>query len=90
MSHNDFIERLSKKSGMSAQKTEKLLKAYVNAVREEVEKGNSVNIRNFGIFELVEKAQRKIFNPSNKQYTVIPAKKTVKFKPSSVMKAAFK
>ena len=45
MIHNDFIERLSKKSGLSAQKTEKLLKAYVNAVREEVEKGNSVNIR---------------------------------------------
>lgn len=90
MTHQQLIEQLKAKTKLSAKKVEQLLNACVQTLEKELNDGFAVNIKGLGAFEPVEKPEKKVFNPMTKKYTFVPKKKTVKFKPSSTLKNAFK
>ena len=90
MTHQQLIEQLKTKTKLSAKNVGQLLSAYVQTLEKELNDGFTVNIKGLGAFELVEKPEKKVFNPMTGKYTAVPKKKTVKFKPSSTIKNAFK
>ncbi len=90
MANNLLIERIADKINVSKSMANNLLRTYVQFLNDELSNGNEVAVRGFGSFEMVQKAERKIFNPTNKKYTFVPEKKTVKFKPANSLKAFFK
>jgi DNA-binding protein HU-beta/integration host factor subunit alpha len=54
---------------------------------EALEKNESVEFRNFGVFEVRERKERVGRNPNQPENDVmIPARRVVKFKPGKVMK----
>ncbi len=54
---------------------------------ESLAKGENVELRNFGVFEVRERKQRIGRNPNKpEQVVTIPSRRVVKFKPGKVMK----
>lgn len=90
MDNNQLIDKLTDKTGFSRQRVESLLSAYVKVIESMLSQGASVSIKGFGVLETAEKPERKVFNPKTRQYKIVPKRNTVKFKPSSVLKSAFK
>ena len=70
----------------TAQEAEAAVNVILEAIRSELEKGESVSIAGFGTFSVVERSARKGINPMTKETIEIPASKNVKFKPASKLK----
>ena len=63
---------------------------FIRFINDELMKGNTVSVKGMGTFQMVEKAERRIYNPTNKQYTLVPKKSSLKFKPTNTFKTLFK
>ena len=53
---------------------------------EELGKGNRLEFRDFGVFEIRERAARRAQNPKTLEQVDVPARRTVKFKTGRLMK----
>jgi DNA-binding protein HU-beta len=90
MTNKELIESIKKKTGFSKVKVERLLMAYVKTFDQFLDEDSTISLKGFGTFEPNEKQERKVYNPRTRQYKVVPKKRTVKFKPSVVLKNVFK
>lgn len=86
MTNNEFIKTLSKKTAVNTELTENLVSTFVQVLVNEVKSGNSVSIQSFGVFDSKDKAERKMYNPTTKEIQIIPCRKGMIFKMSSVLK----
>lgn len=60
----------------------KTVDAVLRVIAETLAKGESVNLRGFGAFAVVNKAERILKNIHTGKPVTIPAHKSVRFKPS--------
>lgn len=90
MDTKSLVNRIARNAHLPKENVEILTDTFVSIMNHELENGNTVVIKDFGTFEMVERPERKIFNPSNRQYTVIPKRNAVKFKPASKLKNLLK
>jgi DNA-binding protein HU-beta len=90
MNHQKLVERIAQKTGITPAETTTMLASCIDMLLQEVAQGNTVSIQGFGNFELKEKSQRKIYNPSTKEFNTIPAKQTLGFRPSNLLKEKIK
>lgn len=90
MTQRELTERLAEKTKLDPNLVEQLQTACIDFITDALGEGNAISLQGFGNFELKEKSARKMFNPTTKQYNVIPAKWTVGFRPSPVLKEKFK
>ena len=67
---------------------EKVLKAFVDVVTEEMKKGEKVQLVGFGTFEVSERAAREGRNPQTGKTMKIEACKAPKFKAGKALKDA--
>ncbi len=59
----------------------------IKELQEALENDDTVEFRNFGVFEVRERKQRIGRNPNKPENVVtIPARKVVKFKPGKIMR----
>ena len=65
---------------------EKAVKAFTDAVAEELKKGGKVQLVGFGTFEVSERAAREGRNPRSGETMSIPASKMPKFKAGKALK----
>ena len=61
-----------------------ILKIIFIEIKEALSRGESVEIRGFGIFKIVKRKARMGRNPKNAQMIQIPEKKAIKWKMSKV------
>lgn len=64
----------------------KAVKAFTDAVAEELAKGGKVQLVGFGNFEVSERPAREGRNPRTGETMTIAASKTPKFKPGKALK----
>lgn len=86
MTNKELLEKLSQKTNFEMDEVKKLSSSLIKSVLESMSDGNSVTIQGFGSLEPREKASRKIYNPTTKNYLVVPPKKTVGYKMSAALK----
>ena len=86
MTNKEFLEMVSQRTDFELKDVKRLSSALIDAVLEVVADGNSVTIQGFGSFEPREKASRKIYNPTTKDYIVVPSKTTLSYKMSATLK----
>ncbi len=84
----DLVAKVSEKQdGMFTLKTiESILNESLAVISEYLEEGETVDLSGFGKFEIVERNERNGINPATKERIVIPASKSVKFKPAKQLK----
>ena len=86
MNKNELITAMSEKANMSKVDAEKALKAFIDAVTEELKNGGKVQLVGFGTFEVGERAERQGRNPKTGEAITIPASKSPKFKAGKALK----
>ena len=81
MNKTELIAAVAEKAEISKKDAEKAVKAFTDAVAEELAKGGKVQLVGFGNFEVSERPAREGRNPRTGETMTIAASKTPKFKP---------
>lgn len=84
----DLIDRIAEETSQKRTAVKKTVQSFLDNVIRELEKGNRLEFRDFGVFEIRERAPRIAQNPKTLERVPVPAKKTVKFKVGRLMKMA--
>ena len=90
MNNKEFIAELSRSVGMKNDQTQKLLLTVLNAMSDSFLEGDSVQVPNFGTFEVKERSERIMVNPSTGQRMLVPPKMVLSFKPVASVKQKLK
>ena len=80
MNKTELIAAMAEKAGLTKVDAGKALNAYVEAVKEQLAKGEKVTLVGFGTFGVSERPARTGRNPRTGAKIKIAAKKTPKFK----------
>lgn len=87
MTKRDLVVRIADETGLIQQDVYAVIQKTLDYVIESLGKGDNVELRNFGVFEVRERKQRIGRNPNRpEQVVTIPPGKVVKFKPGKIMK----
>ena len=79
--------RISDETGLIQEDVKAVLQKSLDYIVDALEKNESVEFRNFGVFEVREQKERVGRNPNQPENDVIiPARRVVRFKPGKVMK----
>ena len=88
MNKTELIAAVAEKAEISKKDAEKAVKAFTDAVAEELAKGGKVQLVGFGNFEVSERPAREGRNPRTGETMTIAASKTPKFKAGKALKDA--
>ena len=86
MNKTELIAAVAEKAEIYKKDAEKAVKAFTDAVAEELAKGGKVQLVGFGNFEVSERPAREGRNPRTGETMTIAASKTPKFKPGKALK----
>ena len=82
----ELIERIAERTTLSRVDVKKAVQEFFDQVIVELKRGNRLEFRDFGVFEVKQRARRSAQNPKTLQRVDVPAKRTVKFKVGRLMK----
>lgn len=82
----DLIDRIASSAGCKRVDVKKVVQNFLDQMISELGKGNRLEFRDFGVFEIKERAPRVAQNPKTLQRVDVPAKRTVKFKVGRLLK----
>ena len=88
MNKTELVSAIAENAGLTKKDSEKVLKAFVEVVTEELQKGEKVQLVGFGTFEVSERPAREGINPQTKEKIEIAASKAPKFKAGKALKDA--
>ena len=86
MNKTELIAVVAEKAELSKKDAEKAIKAFTDAVSEELVKGGKIQLVGFGTFEVAERAAREGRNPKTGETMPIAASKAPKFKAGKALK----
>ena len=88
MTKRELAVRISTETGINQQDVLAVIDKTMDCIIESLAGGDSVEFRNFGVFEVRVRKARVGRNPNKPENVVtIPARKVVKFKMGKIMKA---
>ncbi len=82
----EMVERIAATTNQSRADVKRTIQAFLDGVIEELGRGNRLEFRDFGVFEIRERAARRAQNPKTLERVEVPARRTVKFKTGRLMK----
>ena len=86
MNRTELVAAMAEKSQLSKKDAESALKAFIDVVSEEMQKGEKIQLVGFGTFEVSERAAREGRNPQTGETMTIAASKSPKFKAGKALK----
>ena len=88
LTKRDLVTRISDESGLIQQQVLDVVQKTLDYIAESLAKGDKVELRNFGVFEVKVRKARVGRNPNSPERDVpIPQRAVVKFKPGKEMRA---
>jgi integration host factor subunit beta len=81
----EIVKTISEAIGMTQLKTKEIVQNTFDAIVETLVEEGRIELRNFGVFEVKERAARKARNPRTGERVDVPAKMVVTFKPGKEM-----
>lgn len=88
MNKVELIAAMSAQNEMTKTDNEKVLKAFIDVVTEEMKNGGKVQLVGFGTFETSKRAEREGRNPQTGEKMTIKASVAPKFKAGKALKDA--
>lgn len=86
MNNKEYISELSQRCGYTQENTQKLVRAVLDKMASGFDEGENIFIPSFGTFELKNRMERIVVNPSTGQRMMVPPKLILNFKPSASIK----
>lgn len=88
MTKRDLVVRISEETGLVQQQVLNVIQRTLDHIAGALAKGETVELRNFGVFEVKVRKARIGRNPNSPATDVrIPPRAVVKFKPGKEMRA---
>ena len=88
LTKRDIVVRISEETGLLQSQVVDVVQKTLNQITEALSKGDKVELRNFGVFDVKIRKARIGRNPQQPETDVpIPARTMVKFKAGKEMKA---
>ena len=82
-----LIQVISQNRGVHPNDVRNVIQSFLDAMTEYLSRGDRLEFRDFGVFEIVERKQKIGRNPKNAAVPiVVPARLAVKFTPGKKMK----
>jgi len=81
----EIVKTISEEIGLTQLKTKEIVQKTFDAIVETLVEERRIELRNFGVFEVKERAARKARNPRTGQRVDVPEKFVVTFKPGKEM-----
>ncbi len=85
MTKKDMVKVISDEIGMTQLKTKEIVQKTFDAIVRTLVETGRIELRNFGVFEVKERAPRKARNPRTGDKVFVPKKFVVTFKPGKEM-----
>jgi integration host factor subunit beta len=82
----ELVARIAEKTGQTKVVAKDVIQAFLDEIIDELGYGNRLEFREFGVFEIQERAARKALNPRTREKVGVPARYVVKFKVGRLMK----
>lgn len=86
MTNKAFLEKLASSLGADVVDVQSNINNMNALLAECMANGGTLSVQGFGAIEAKQKAERKMYNPTTKDYKIIPAKTSVGFKMSATLK----
>ena len=86
MNRTELVAAMAEKTQLTKKDADLALKAFIDVVSEEMQKGEKVQLVGFGTFEVSERAAREGRNPQTGETMTIAASKSPKFKAGKALK----
>ncbi|MBC8201335.1 MAG: integration host factor subunit beta [Planctomycetes bacterium] len=83
-----LIDRIADETKYKRSDVRTIVQTFLDSVITELGEGNRLEFRDFGVFEIKDRAARMAQNPRTLERVPVPARRTVKFKIGRLMKEA--
>ena len=84
-----YIERIAQSTGVNRASVKLVLQSLLDEMMDDLAEGHRIAFREFGVFEVKDRAERRAQNPKTLEAVLVPKRRTVKFKPGLGMKRLF-
>ncbi len=89
MTKRDLVVRISRETGLIQEDVYAVIQKTLDYITEALGKGEHIELREFGVFDVCVRKARVGRNPNKPEHTVpIPERRVVKFKAGKRMKEA--
>lgn len=82
----DLVNRIAERTGETKVVTKTILQMFLDEIVSELSRGNRLEFRDFGVFEVKVRRARRAQNPRTLEKVDVPPKRVVKFKVGRVMR----
>lgn len=86
----ELIQQFVERYGYTKKAATSIVDDFTDIIIKNLEEGNTVSLRNFGIFDILERRARTCPNPRTGETVQVPAHWIPRFYPSNKMRAAVK
>lgn len=86
MNNKEFISELARRNNISLADAQRMMNTLLTTMGDSFQEGQSVQLPNFGLFEVKKKMERVFTNPTTGQRMLVPPKLTLGFKPNASLK----
>ena len=83
----DLVERIAEDTKAQRKLVSAVVQSFLDEIIAELGKGNRIEFREFGIFDVHDRPPRMAQNPKTLEKVRVPAKRSAKFKAGKLMKA---
>jgi nucleoid DNA-binding protein len=81
----EIVKTISEEIGLTQLKTKEIVQKTFDAIVDTLVEDKRIELRNFGVFEVKQRAARKARNPRTGEKVFVPEKFVVTFKPGKEM-----
>ena len=85
MTKKEIVKKISEDIGLTQLKTKDIVQRTLDAIIQTLVSEGRIELRNFGVFEVKQRAPRKARNPRTGAKVYVPSKNVVTFKPGKEM-----
>lgn len=82
----DLVNRIAERAGETKVVTKTIIQMFLDEIVGELSRGNRLEFRDFGVFEVKSRRARRAQNPRTLEKVDVPPKRVVKFKVGRVMR----
>ncbi len=82
----ELIDQIAQATDQKRVIVKRIVQSFLDNIIVELGKGNRLEFRDFGVFEVKQRRARKAQNPKTLEPVQVPPKRTVKFKVGRLMK----
>lgn len=82
----ELIDKIAERSSIRRADVKQVVQLFLDGIIDDLGKGNRLEFRDFGVFEIKVRGPRQAQNPKTLAPVTVPARRTVKFKVGRLMK----